>query len=495
MHTPHSLPADQAQNELLYALAQVGNSREHLRIETHVVNERGDTLSSQHSGKTTDRKIVFFSRCQKNTPERHGSNTRLRLWGVLLKRSPVFLDHFRQIANELTRYKAPKSAAPALQISAAGASPKNSSSRKTAVIAMHWLDVGGAEKFAIDSAELASKMGFRVVVICDKPGPLTWLTRIEPFTECIYMLGDLDHLARRSVCLQLALDIAPEIVHIHHCETVYELLPTIRERGLDALVLDSTHIIENRHGGFVAASQRYSPWIDFHHVISRTLQDFYVEAGISPEKIQLGYLLKKICLPNNSEIPISLHSPLRVGFIGRMAQQKRPYLFVELARRLNRLAPKSFRFEMIGEGILEHQVKEQVKTDKVLVDIHSSQSDVNKFLSEIDVLVICSDQEGLTLVAFEAVTNGCAVISTDVGAQRELLDSLTLLPVAPYKFLRAATELLLKIAKEQVNLQEIKAKQLERYVDLLAQRSAIDTCASLYGKALSFEPEQVASHE
>ena len=99
-----------------------------------------------------------------------------------------------------------------------------------------------------------------------------------------------------------------------------------------------------------------------------------------------------------------------VGWLGRFAEEKRPMWFVSLARELRGLA----EFRMAGEG---PQLAECRRFGKQIpgLTIEGFVESVQRFLSEIDVLVITSRVEGIPLAAMEAISMGVPVIAPSVG--------------------------------------------------------------------------------
>jgi glycosyltransferase involved in cell wall biosynthesis len=73
-----------------------------------------------------------------------------------------------------------------------------------------------------------------------------------------------------------------------------------------------------------------------------------------------------------------------------------------------------------------------------------------------DVLLVTSENEGVTLVAFEALKNGCMVISTDVGAQREIVPSTLLVSAEPFQCVKDCV----RIARNLVTSAEFRSKTI-----------------------------------
>ena len=79
---------------------------------------------------------------------------------------------------------------------------------------------------------------------------------------------------------------------------------------------------------------------------------------------------------------------------------------------------------VVGDGILLDDMKQKANdlglSDKVI--FFGNQEDVRKYYKLAKALVICSKREGVTLTSYEALSMGVPVISSDVGAQKELID-------------------------------------------------------------------------
>ena len=111
-------------------------------------------------------------------------------------------------------------------------------------------------------------------------------------------------------------------------------------------------------------------------------------------------------------------STFNVGFLGRFSPEKRPELFVDIAKIASQY--KDIKFVMAGEGPMLTKVLE--KTDDLTnFEYLGVVTNISDFFSQIDCLVISSETEGISLSAMEALSHGIPVLSTDVGGMRELL--------------------------------------------------------------------------
>lgn len=316
---------------------------------------------------------------------------------------------------------------------------------------LHWLEMGGAERWALDTVALATEAGFTPIVITDRHSTHPWITRPELDNAVVVpMTPETEPAAGRAIEAAFLNGVLATFdvrgVHVHHNTWLYERLPWLRSVRPDLPMVDSLHILEWRTGGFVDIAVRMSNVIDTHHVISPVLRDYLIgQQGLPAEKIKLATLANLTTgdpVFAAAERQRPANEPFTVTFIGRFTQQKRPYLFLQLAARLHRSGGGRVRFIMQGDGELAsevHALRSRLGLSGVL-EVRAPNHPVTDTLAESDVLVVSSDNEGLTLTSFEATAAGVPVVSVDVGAQASLVADGLLVPRHPYPFLHAAAE-------------------------------------------------------
>ncbi len=187
-------------------------------------------------------------------------------------------------------------------------------------------------------------------------------------------------------------------VHVHHCTWLYQRLPWIRAQFPGTQLVDSLARPGVAHrwlrGHRPAAVQR-------HRRAPRDqppAPDYLVDQqNLSRSKVALA-TLADLTVPAAEEPPAGgdVEGPLTVAFVGRFTQQKRPYLFLRLARTLHRRLGDRVRFVMHGDG----ELGEEIRRDHArlglqsVVEMRTPATPVSRTLAEADVLVICSDKRG-----------------------------------------------------------------------------------------------------
>lgn len=409
----------------------------------------------------------------------HGSRLRRKIGAAydrLYRGIPMILDEWRQARNIKADWRAGtvSKGADALH-DVLPAQLRSPDAPPAAWFAMHWLEPGGAESWAFEAAEIARAAGFSIVMVADKPGTQSALDRALALTDDTYLAGnvlDLDDWGAFETALMARHNI--RVLHIHHSAMAYQALPLIRQIRPDIRVIDSTHIIEYRNGGFVRQSLEQSNLIDLHHVISPVLRDEYLlRHKIPAEKVAYCPLLGMQGQQVASLAEVSPAHPLRIGFLGRLAAQKRPFLFVELCHRLNRKHPGMFTFVMQGSGALGEHIEQLIARKRLGGIIQRREwGPVAEFFTNVDVLVIPSENEGLTLTALEADSNDVLILSADVGSQITVVAPDLLVSRRPHSFLIEAERVLTKLAGDAGYYRDQMAAQRTAHRRLVEQQPA-----------------------
>jgi glycosyltransferase involved in cell wall biosynthesis len=109
-------------------------------------------------------------------------------------------------------------------------------------------------------------------------------------------------------------------------------------------------------------------------------------------------------------------------FVGRLAPQKRPLLFLEFVGKAMGAHPTDY-FLMLGDGPLASECDAYINKHglKNVRRIAHHQNPAEVF-SVSDGLIICSEYEGLPIAMLEALACGLPVLATDVGDIRILIE-------------------------------------------------------------------------
>jgi glycosyltransferase involved in cell wall biosynthesis len=112
-----------------------------------------------------------------------------------------------------------------------------------------------------------------------------------------------------------------------------------------------------------------------------------------------------------------------VGIVGRIFPIKNHRLFLQSAARIVAQEP-AVRFVIVGDGVLRSAVEQQARelgiADSVLFT--GWRRDLPGIYSDLDILVLSSDNEGTPVSAIEAMVSSCPVVATRVGGLPDLIE-------------------------------------------------------------------------
>ncbi|HEY5675000.1 MAG TPA: glycosyltransferase [Malonomonas sp.] len=113
---------------------------------------------------------------------------------------------------------------------------------------------------------------------------------------------------------------------------------------------------------------------------------------------------------------------LRIGAVGRLIAEKRLDRFIQLIAACRQRYPE-VRGVIIGAGPEQSKLEMLVRdlALKEQVQFLGQRQDIAEQLSQLDLLINCSDREGLSRAILEAMAAGLPVIATAVGGNGDLI--------------------------------------------------------------------------
>jgi len=362
----------------------------------------------------------------------------------------------RELRTPMPRYPANAGGAEVAAVTARMAVPAlpPAGSPRAVLIGMHWLQTGGAERWAVESIALAKAAGFLPIVVTDQNSVHPWITRPE-LQGCVVILqSSRGHESGFDLRLTRAILENYDLrgVVIHHSNWLYRSLPYLRANRPDLPVIDSLHIIEYLHGGYAGWATQYTDFVSTHHFISPQLMNWLGKTQKVPaEKLALAPLTALTVDESREfrERPPGA-SPFTISFIGRFSRQKRPDLFLLLVHALRKQG-LPIRAIMQGSGERQYLVDALMNRFKLasVVEMRGEETPVSETLAETDLLVIASMNEGLTLTTFEAIAAGVPVFSSDVGSQYSIVEGDMLAPRPGLPFVRKAKRTIGALIRER----------------------------------------------
>ncbi|MBN1562315.1 MAG: glycosyltransferase family 4 protein [Anaerolineae bacterium] len=309
------------------------------------------------------------------------------------------------------------------------------------------LNVGGPAIHVTLLTEHLSPPDYESLLVCGQIGPdegdMTYLAAqrgIEPvyIAELGRALSPIRDLSTLYKLWRLMRQFRPDVVHTHTAKAGF----VGRIAAWLARVPVRVHTFHGHvfHGYFSPVKTKLFLWLerftarlsDRLITISPGLRDELVtEYRIAPvskfEIVPLGLELAPYAeTPRHqgdfrAEFNIPSDAPL-IGIVGRLVPIKNHALFLQAADQVRRTIPNA-QFVIIGDGERRAEIEAHVDTLNLrdAVTFTGWLQDLKPAYSDMDVLVISSDNEGTPVSIIEALAAGVAVVSTAVGGVPDLL--------------------------------------------------------------------------
>lgn len=279
------------------------------------------------------------------------------------------------------------------------------------------LNIGGAERFVIDLSEVQIRRGAQVT-IC------SFGTESEPLVARAIAAGanvmcSNSRKFRWLARLHLQL-FKSSIVHIHSPYALKSLMVLLA-------VLPKRRVVYTRHNADQLSS---SSWRTIHR-IARLFVDVITFVSVESHKnfnVAHKWPGTKLVVANGVGIPVNSRdlntgSPTRLGMVGRMVPLKRQDSLIDAMDRLQPDDRESFEVNIFGDGECRQEIEKLAARSKVAGSIRfwGNVPNRNDIYENIDVLVVTSETEGLSIAILEAMSFGIPIIATKVGGNLELV--------------------------------------------------------------------------
>jgi glycosyltransferase involved in cell wall biosynthesis len=258
--------------------------------------------------------------------------------------------------------------------------------------------------------------------------------RAYPEVECLVLDGRTGSPSGRREATAAAIRaVRPDVV-----------MPVMLADGLEAAVQAKAqhgfrivYPVHEVDPGVTRDLHRYAAWLDAIVFADKRSHDLH---AASTKGIREDERSRAVVIPCG--VPRADHArtpadsgALRIGYCGRVENAgKRAMDLVPLCRELH-AAGVNFELVIAGEGSSKAALSSalellQPQPAVTFLGPLSRESLYRDFYPRIDQLVICSESETGPLVAFEAMVNGCTVVTSDFAGRRDnplLMDGETCL--------------------------------------------------------------------
>lgn len=297
------------------------------------------------------------------------------------------------------------------------------------------LEIGGADKFNLDLLTGLDREKYETGIITTTQNTQEWLQAFRKITPDIFNLANFadpqDYAEFISYYIRSR---NVDILFVSNSYHGYYLIPWLRQHFPNLAIVDYVHMEEWywRQGGYARTSAAVGAITEKTYVCNSNTakvltEQFHREPG-AVETVHIGvdeaYFDRDLVPPGSLYRQLGLPKTRPVVlFICRLHPQKRPFLMLEIAKKVAQEQPDVV-FAVVGSGPQEEALRQRSNVLHLQKNVFflGAHQDVRPFYRDARVTLICSLKEGLSLTAYESCSMGVPVVSADVGGQRDLID-------------------------------------------------------------------------
>lgn len=299
-------------------------------------------------------------------------------------------------------------------------------------------EFGGAEQHLIGLVKTLNLAEWTPHVAVFYEGEFAERLRQQQIPVTVLTPSDLAALWGMSSLRQLIRKFQPAIVHTHGVRA--NLLGRLANKaeGSPAKLVTTVHsVLKLDYPKFWKRFlfERFERWtwryVDRFVLVSRAMKNDFLKNGLPEERVTVIH--NAIQLPDRppvrpafsklrEELGLPQESVL-VGTVARLHPVKGHTYLIQAVKRLETDYP-DVHYVWIGGGDLQRQLKEEVErkglTSKIL--FLGVRQDVPELLPQLDLFVLPSISEGLSVAILEALLAGVPVVTTAVGGSPEVVE-------------------------------------------------------------------------
>lgn len=284
------------------------------------------------------------------------------------------------------------------------------------------LNVGGAERLVIDLAAVQRRHGLRPVILSlGAPSDVLYGEARANDIEVLLLNYARSELQQFRELFGMTRSRQPTALHIHSPWCLRKLAPILPfMRG---------NVVYTRHG---AHPYKSAYWRLLHKWVHRYVDHLtfvsqeaceihrrtYHASDVPHHVLEFG-----VPLPSGATASRAIDTRLaRVGSVGRLVEIKGQRHIIDALAALPAGATPELHF--YGDGPERESLRAQAGAripGKAF--FHGEVIDRQQIYAAMDVLVVASSMEGLSLAVMEAMARGIVVIATDVGGNSRLINN------------------------------------------------------------------------
>ena len=334
------------------------------------------------------------------------------------------------------------------------------------------MTLGGAEQQVVTDANLLVQHGFKVTLACFQDGPM----KSRLFSEVGFVCFNEPSWFKRFLALRnFCKEHKVELIQAHMWQA--NQIGALAGWSLRIPVIATEHGMElwrsPKH--IWSARLTYRMVRHIYAVCEATRSVRIHREGVSSDRISIMYNsfdslhvsgTKKNDL--RQSFAIKDQAPV-IGFIGRLHPVKRLDLLVEIAERVLIVHPEAI-FLLVGDGAERKNIEGLIAQKGLTANFQMAgyQTNIADFLSLMDVLVLTSEREALSMAILEAAASGVPAVAFAVGGNPEAIENDVTGYVVPFGDTEQFAARLIELLSNNEHCSQMSAQARERAYSLFS---------------------------
>jgi len=353
------------------------------------------------------------------------------------------------------------------------------------------LQVGGLESMVVKLAKALDPQRYSSLVCCiDQTGPLAdeleqagievmLLKRGQNGTDWGYPRRLANTLRQQRI----------DVLHLHNPTALFYGAPAGRMAGVRPIIY-TEHGRDYSHGWKARLINRVlTRLVDRVVVLHERARHYMHEQEGAPKK-RIVKVYNGIADPGQAtpEQRLQMRQALgldaetmAIGIIARLDPIKNLPLLIDAMQQVHRQQPQA-RLLIVGDGPLRESLTQQVANAGLAptVQLLGTRHDVPQILSALDLLVLPSVSEGLSMTLIEGSAAGLPLVASDVGGNNELVAHESNGLLVPAGDTGALASALLRISADPAMAKRMGQASRQRYQQYFDQSAMLTGYQALY---------------
>jgi glycosyltransferase involved in cell wall biosynthesis len=281
------------------------------------------------------------------------------------------------------------------------------------------LQIGGAERVVLDLAAVQQRQGLAPAILNfgSDEDPLC-AEACRQGLKVTSLEGMASGYSKMVAIARMLNGSRPAVLHIH--------TPWCLPRLAPLLPFFKGRVVYTRHGAHAYDSIAWKVlhrwthrYVDQLTFVSKQAQQVHWHS-YGAKRVPHAVLEFGVHLPPRRQRCPAPQRPIRIGCVGRLVEVKGQSVLIEAMARLQ--STVACELHLFGDGPDRAKLEALAqRTDLRNIYFHGSVLDRAEIYRDLDILVVASHMEGLSLAIMEAMAHEIAVVATDVGGNPRLI--------------------------------------------------------------------------